>query len=154
MVQRRAWRAHSDSSTSIVSPEVGPLITGTGIRGIRSLFPVTPIHRIRQIMSSIWYPGCTKLPSIHSLRENEKILIVLILKGIRAPIIKVDLRMPVIRVTKLAPSSPQLYNRGAWNTTPWGVFSFRYLEVKASMYLGWNFESASQVVTMILEASK
>ena len=41
----------------IISAEIGPLITGTGIIGMRIRRLVTPIHLMRQLMSSILYLG-------------------------------------------------------------------------------------------------
>ena len=81
-------------------------------------------------------------------------LIEFILKGIRAPIIKVERRRPVTRVTKLTLSRPQLQNKGAWKITPWGFFSCTNFNVRAEIQLGWKQESASQVVTIILSGLK
>ena len=67
--------------------------------------PSTPIQRMSAMMSSIWYSGWMKSPCLHSLPEKENTLMVLMLRGMRAPIIRVTLIRPVTRVTTLASSS-------------------------------------------------
>ena len=64
--------------------------------------PATPIQRIRAMMSSIWYPGCTKSPAMARRDENENTLIPLMLKGMRAPIMRAPRTIPVTRVTTFA----------------------------------------------------
>ena len=46
-----------------------------------------------------------KSPCLHSLPEKENTLMVLMLRGMRAPIIRADLMSPVTLVTTLASSS-------------------------------------------------
>ena len=59
----RTHLAHSSISSSIVLPDVGPEMTGTGTQSMRSLFLHTPIQRINAMMSSIWYAGWMKSPA-------------------------------------------------------------------------------------------
>ena len=64
--------------------------------------------------------------------------IVLMLKGMRAPIMSADLKMAVTLVTKLSSSSFQLYSNGAWYMWWCGFLVWENVISNSSRYLKYN----------------